>query len=52
LDSNNNKALGLPWGKHQEYARAQKIASIASNISLIPKSNLHGIATALALGLN
>jgi len=41
-------AVRLPWGNPQEYARAQKIAAIDPNISLIPKSNLHGIATALA----
>ena len=41
-------AVRLPWGNPQEYARAEKIASVDPNISLIPKSNLHGIATALA----
>jgi heptosyltransferase-1 len=41
-------AVRLPWGNPQEYTRAQKIAATDPNISLIPKSNLHGIATALA----
>lgn len=41
-------AVRLPWGNREEYARAQKIAATDPNISLIPKSNLHGIATALA----
>ena len=38
----------LPWGNLQEYARATKIAATHPSISLIPKSNLQGIATALA----
>ncbi len=41
-------AVRLPWGNSQEYARATKIAAIHPNISVIPKSNLQGIATALA----
>jgi heptosyltransferase-1 len=41
-------AVRLPWGNVQEYARAQQIAADHPNISLIPKSNLHGIATELA----
>ncbi|RKZ59576.1 MAG: lipopolysaccharide heptosyltransferase I [Candidatus Parabeggiatoa sp. nov. 2] len=41
-------AVRLPWGNAQEYARAQQIAAAHPNISLIPKSNLHGIATELA----
>lgn len=37
----------LPWNNAHEYERAQQIAKTSPNISLIPKSNLHGIATAL-----
>ncbi len=38
----------LPWGNLQEYARAQQMVATHSNIHLIPKTNLQGIATALA----
>jgi heptosyltransferase I len=41
-------AIRLPWYTTQEYERAQDIAAIHPNISLMPKSNLHGIATELA----
>lgn len=41
-------AVRLPWGNSHEYARATKIAGTDPNINLIPKSNLYGIATALA----
>jgi heptosyltransferase-1 len=38
----------LPWANEQEYLRATQIAATHPNISLIPKTNLQGIATALA----
>ncbi len=41
-------AVRLPWGNEQEYIRAKQIAAIHPNISLIPKTNLYGIASALA----
>jgi len=41
-------AVRLPWGNDQEYQRAQRIAAHHSNISLIPKSDLSGIAIELA----
>jgi heptosyltransferase-1 len=41
-------AIRLPWNTVQEYERAKQIATIHPNISLIPKSNLQGIATELA----
>lgn len=37
----------LPWVNEQEYLRATQIAAIHPNISLIPKTNLQGIATEL-----
>jgi heptosyltransferase-1 len=41
--------IRLPWGNVKEYERAQRIAAIDNpNISLIPKTNLHGIAKELA----
>ncbi len=41
-------AVRLPWGNEPEYQRAQRIAAHHSNISLIPKSDLSGIAIELA----
>jgi len=38
----------LPWGNAMEYKRASLIAAIHPNITIMKKSNLHGIATALA----
>ncbi|MDM8560236.1 lipopolysaccharide heptosyltransferase I [Candidatus Parabeggiatoa sp. HSG14] len=38
----------LPWNTPQEYERAQQISEVAPNISLIPKGNLHSVATVLA----
>lgn len=37
----------LPWGNAQEYARAQQIAAIDLKVSIIPKTNLCGLAQEL-----
>ncbi len=37
----------LPWGNAQEYARAQQIAAIDLKVSIISKTNLHGLAQEL-----
>ncbi len=41
-------AVHLPWGNEAEYKRAMQIAAVHPNIVILPKSNLYGIATALA----
>jgi heptosyltransferase-1 len=37
-------AVRLPWGNANEYSRAHQIAARHPNISLIPKTNLYGLA--------
>jgi heptosyltransferase-1 len=39
--------IRLPWGNSHEYARAQRIAAIHLQISLIPKGNLQNLASEL-----
>jgi heptosyltransferase-1 len=41
-------AIRLPWGTADEYARAKLLTAINPHISIIPKSNLQGLAKELA----
>ncbi len=38
----------LPWGNAEEKARAQRIVAVNRNASLMPSTNLHGIAAELS----
>ena len=40
--------IKLPWGNEAERARAQRIAAVDTNIEVLPKLNLMGVAQVLA----
>lgn len=44
----NGYKVKLPWGNHEEYARAKRIAEFSHAIEVLPKLNLKGICNLLA----
>ncbi len=40
-------AVRLPWGNEVEYERAQRIAAVHADVSVMPASNLQGLAAEL-----